>query len=297
MIRISKVNLAQHFGKAAPYYHHQAQVQRYAADRLLDWIETTQVLPGKILELGCGTGFLSQGLVQLFPQNDLEITDLAPGMVEFCQQQLSPDFQDLSTQDLSSPRDAEEKRSSLRFYCLDAEKLGETKDVKLEANSDPSILLQKGSYGLIASSFVLQWFANPIETLQRLLAYLNPLGSLVLAFPSNHSFPEWKQHCHDRQVPCTLNPLPEFKEVVEAMHRIGVHCEFRSEWYCEHYPNFKTALQHLKALGAGLTANQFTLSPKQLKQLIYPSDSLEITLSYHLVLMKLSLPRLPKFSG
>ena len=84
MIRISKVNLAQHFGKAAPYYHHQAQVQRYAADRLLDWIETTQVLPGKILELGCGTGFLSQGLVQLFPQNDLEITDLAPGMVEFC---------------------------------------------------------------------------------------------------------------------------------------------------------------------------------------------------------------------
>jgi malonyl-CoA O-methyltransferase len=273
MIGISKVNLAERFGKAAPYYHRQAQVQRYAADRLLDWIETAQIPPGKILELGCGTGFLSQGLVQLFPQNNLEITDLSPGMVQFCQQQLS-----LQTEDFLPPRETEKERSSLHFYCLDAEKLGETK-------------VKKGSYSLIASSFALQWFANPIETLLQLLAYLNPQGSLVLAFPSDHSFPEWKQHCHDRQVPCTLNPLPEFKAVVEALHRRGVHCEFRSEWYSESYPNFKTALQHLKALGAGLTTNRFTLSPQQLKQLLYPSNLPEITLSYHLVLMKLSLPR------
>ena len=72
-----KTRLARQFGQSAAYYHHHATVQHYGADRLLGWLTDCSIPLGKVLEVGCGTGFLTQGLVDLLLDHDLEISDLS----------------------------------------------------------------------------------------------------------------------------------------------------------------------------------------------------------------------------
>ncbi|MEY2976247.1 MAG: methyltransferase [Prochlorotrichaceae cyanobacterium] len=261
---IDKTKLAEQFGKAAPYYHQRAKVQQYAADRLLSWLEGQSIPLGNILELGCGTGFLSQGLVELFPEHSLEISDLSPALLQFCQAHLT------------LPKDQFNK---VTFSVLDAETF--TEDSRSHFDR----------YRLIASSFVLQWFQSPLTTLQSLYRCLQPGGILVLSFPSDHSFPELKTYCSDRQIPYPLNPLPDFKTIVEMLYNQGLSCEYRLEWYSEDYPNLKSALQHLKDLGAGLSTVNSRLSYRQMKALLQGEEHQPIMISHHIIF--LLIRRLP----
>ncbi|MFZ9737138.1 MAG: methyltransferase domain-containing protein [Prochlorotrichaceae cyanobacterium] len=255
---IDKTKLAEQFGKAAPYYHQRAKVQQYAADRLLSWLEEQSIPVGNILELGCGTGFLSQGLVDLFPDYVLNISDLSPELLRFCQAHLT------------LPKDQSQK---VTFSVLDAETFTENCPSHFDR------------YSLIASSFVLQWFQSPPTTIQSLYRFLKSGGTLLLSFPSDHSFPELKTYCNDRQVPYPLNPLPDFKTIAEMLYQQGLACEYRMEWYSETYPNFKSALQHLKDLGAGLSTASHKLSYRQMKTLLDSGEQREIIVSYHIVFL------------
>ena len=52
--------VAKNFSRNPDFYHRNAEIQRYAADRLFnEIINTVSIKPSKILELGFGTGFLT----------------------------------------------------------------------------------------------------------------------------------------------------------------------------------------------------------------------------------------------
>ena len=53
-----------HFSRAAAVYHTRAELQRAVAGKLLEYL-SSPVEAERVLELGCGTGFLTASLLEL----------------------------------------------------------------------------------------------------------------------------------------------------------------------------------------------------------------------------------------
>ncbi|MCA9259132.1 MAG: methyltransferase domain-containing protein [Planctomycetales bacterium] len=81
-------SIERHFSRAAEIYHREASVQRAAARRLADEIASLPRNPRRILDIGCGTGFLTREVAERFPTARVEGVDLSLGAVAFARQQL-----------------------------------------------------------------------------------------------------------------------------------------------------------------------------------------------------------------
>lgn len=76
----SHTSVAARFNAAAGEYHARAGVQLEAAKALMDLVDPI-VSPSSILEIGCGTGALTELLIQRFPNADITALDIAGDMV------------------------------------------------------------------------------------------------------------------------------------------------------------------------------------------------------------------------
>ncbi len=230
-----KLKIAQSFGQAALTYHLQASLQQDCATKLLALLELWEVPPGVILEIGCGTGFLTQKLCDRFPHHPLQVTDLSADMLRFCQTylQVTPD------------------RAPISFRQMD----GET----LEDNE---------SYGLIVSSFVIQWFKQPVKSLLSWLERLKPNGILCLAFPTCGSFPEWRQVCESLQIPFTANALPDPQILMQTLSKFPQDVYLQEEILCTTHRNASDFFKGLKSIGASVNTSGQKLSAPQMKKLI-----------------------------
>src|SRR4051812_4481679 len=76
------VQVARAFHRARHYDRHAA-VQSIVAERLAERILALDLPRGaRVLEIGCGTGFLGAGLIGRLPYDRYWMTDVAPGMLE-----------------------------------------------------------------------------------------------------------------------------------------------------------------------------------------------------------------------
>lgn len=234
-----KQQIAEQFGQAAITYNVHATLQKRCAAGLLNLIEIHQDrLPaGAILEIGCGTGFITQGLIQKFSRRSLEITDLSPEMLEFCRSNLLiPDDQ----------------QSLISFRSIDAERI---------ENS-----AQK--YAAIVGGFVIQWFTDPVKSLRQLIDQLYPQGMLFLSFPTCDSFPEWRQVCQQLSFPCTANPLPDPDVLLAALPAQAQLCEMEVIEQMTTHVSAADFFRAMKAIGAGVNQSQKRLTHAQMKTLI-----------------------------
>ncbi|MBI1320960.1 MAG: methyltransferase domain-containing protein [Candidatus Hydrogenedens sp.] len=153
-----KEALAAAFGEAAESYDSGAGLQRVVAERLADRI-TALELPRtpRILEIGCGTGFLSRALRQRLGPAAWLLTDLSEAMVGRCRESFG------------DPADA-------LFCVMDGERPG----------------LAPG-FDLICASLVFQWFEALGPSLHRLSDLLAPGGHLAFATLAEDTFAEWRQ--------------------------------------------------------------------------------------------------------
>jgi malonyl-CoA O-methyltransferase len=253
-----KQKIAQTFGQAAALYQAHASLQRDCAAKLLtllDGVGTQWQMPsGQILEVGCGTGFLTQGLCDRFPQQPLLATDLSAEMIAFCQQQLS-----------------QRRTGAIAFQQMDGEQI-------------------TGRYSLIVASFVIQWFQDPATTLQHWLKCLEPNGVLCLAFPSDGSFPEWRQACQALQIPFTANSLPNVKKITHALSPYSQNYVLQEEIFATHHTNGSDFLRGLKAIGTGVNTSGKQLSSGQMKQLMaYWHEPLQMHHAVAFLVMQRSL--------
>nr|WP_295739258.1 methyltransferase domain-containing protein [uncultured Acidocella sp.] len=144
--------IALHFAKAAKRYDEIAQVQPRVAAALAARLGGA---PRRILEIGCGTGGLSQHLARLFPQAELVLTDISAEMLEICEARLG---------------------GRGRFLRMD----GQAPDAGL------------GRFELIVSSLAMQWFEDLPASLERLAAMLAPGGEMRFATLGAGTFAEWR---------------------------------------------------------------------------------------------------------
>lgn len=151
--------IAAAFAHARDYDRH-ARVQRKVAEDLADRIIALPLpLPPspRVLEIGCGTGFLTAALRARGLRGTWLVTDIAPAMVERCQARMAGE-------------------PGLTFAELDGE------------YGTP----EGGPFDLICSSLALQWFDDAPAALERMRGWLTPGGHVLAATLSAGSFAEWR---------------------------------------------------------------------------------------------------------
>lgn len=251
-----KRQIANRFGNAASYYECYASVQKEAAERLIASLEPWRgILPsGPILEVGCGTGFVTEGLLELFPSREIRSVDISPEMIHFCEEKFSG-------------------IDNLTFARRDAEAL---------------TVRDQPQYAMTISGFAAQWFKDPYLTLGRFLELTKPGGLLLASFPGHECFPEWKEACVELGLPFTRNPLPDTEEMVIKMSGGPVQVDFYEDRIKQEFDSSVDFFRHIKKLGAGTQEQGRHLSPAQMKMLIDHWDSRSdgpVQVSWHVVFL------------
>jgi malonyl-CoA O-methyltransferase len=150
------VLIANAFHRADRYDRHAA-VQREVADQLAAHILALDLPPdARVLEIGCGTGFLGAGLVGRLPFAHYWMSDIALGMLDRARQRFAG-------------------HDDIAFAVMDG--------------ANPTI---EGPFDLICSSLAMQWVDDLAGTVARLRGLLSPHGRLVFTTLAAGSFAEWR---------------------------------------------------------------------------------------------------------
>ncbi|GBQ38313.1 ATP-dependent dethiobiotin synthetase BioD 1 [Komagataeibacter europaeus] len=172
-----KDRIAARFG-AAQGYEQAARVQHVVARELACRIAARHapgdMPPARILEIGCGTGFLTRELRRLFPTAHITATDIAPAMLERVARRMAND-------------------DRLSLHRMDAE----APDVE-------------GPFDLICSSMAMQWFPHRARTLRMLGNLLAPGGQMALSTLCLSSFRQWRDAYARAGVVC---PMPDYPTI------------------------------------------------------------------------------------
>jgi malonyl-CoA O-methyltransferase len=177
--------LGTRFDRAAAGYHAAAGIQARVADQLM--AELPAIEPGRILEIGCGTGLLTERLAARYPDRPLEAMDLSPAMVREAARRLAGE-------------------PHVIFFAADIRRLR-----------------RKARYDLAVSSSALHW-ATPLETaFRRIAVALAPGGWFVAALMTEGTLGELRRlraELFPRNLPA--EELPARADVCRAVRASGL---------------------------------------------------------------------------
>lgn len=248
----SSKGIAESFGRSAKDYHRKASIQRKVAEGLVASLSPWKEIlpPGPILEVGCGTGFLTGMMINEFPEREFMISDASSEMVNFTKTQFG-------------------ESESRRYQTLNVDDLNE---------AEPK-------YSCIVSNFAAQWFCNTSIGLEKLCRLLLPGGLLLVAFPGNHSFPEWYDRCLELGLPFTANPLPDVEEVVIKLSVGPYQIDYYENDIHQKFHRSIDFFKHIKQIGAGYSINGKSLSAKQMRMLTNYWDKKvdSVSIKWHVV--------------
>ena len=220
------------FNNAAHSYSNYSLVQKYFANKLVHIIKELEPQIGKWFDLGAGTGYLADLLEKNFMNIKVKRIDFSPNMLK------------------------ENKKNS--------------QTILWDLNDDLPPNINNAS--LIISSFCFHWLNEPEKKLRKWYERLLPGGLLIVLFPNNKSFPEWKDTCKRNNIeysgialPCT-NSLQRFVKENE----IFLIKEFN---YRETFPNIYKLFKSITNVGAQTTQKRRkTVSELKLMQEKWPKD-------------------------
>lgn len=139
------------FAKNLKNYNDNAKIQKRMAERLVSFVKNKN--PKKVLELGCGTGFLTKNLSKMLSFEDYKALDI----VEDCQEYIM------------------EINPNINFIANDIEEF---------------ITTSKEKFDLIISNASLQWLDDFEPTVKKLLKMLNPNGEFIFSTFGQENFRE-----------------------------------------------------------------------------------------------------------
>lgn len=161
--------IAESFGRRAGDYDRNAPLQKDIAATLIS------LLPHRpapdVLEIGCGTGFVTEHLIDTYPDGTFLITDIAREMVEIAARKYA--------------------HPNAVFAVMDGQ--------------DP---VDDRMFDVIVIGMAAQWFDDPPAAMERLRALLKPGGVLFYSAPGEDSFAAWKDIVGELGLPEGLLPYP-----------------------------------------------------------------------------------------
>jgi malonyl-CoA O-methyltransferase len=214
------------FDEQAEVYDSVAHVQAEVAGRLAARLSGR---PLRILEVGCGTGLLSEHLAVRFPEAELLLTDISPQMLMQAERRMGV---------------------AAKYRAMD----GQWPDAAL------------GQFDLIVSSLTFQWFDDLPGALQRLSGMLAPRGTLAFATLGRGSFAAWRQAHEEMGLPCGLR---DYVRVSEFPWPSGCAGRIIVETIEEHHVDGRGFIRGMKELGAAQSpAGYQPLGPGRFRALL-----------------------------
>lgn len=214
-------------------YHQHADPERDSAKRLADSLEPWRysVPAGPILEVGAGTGIFTPHLRRILPTREIEVTDASEAMMGYAKSNLSGNFE-----------------NPVSYSVFDAER--------------EEITQQK--YALICGNYVAHQFGQPTQALEKLALGLRIDGLMLMGFPGEDSFKEWRSVCVDLGIPYTGREMPGTEPLVIHLSMGPVQVDFyedQSVWY---FDDFSSFLAHMKNGGRDIENSDRKLSSKEI---------------------------------
>jgi malonyl-CoA O-methyltransferase len=157
---VNKLQVQENFGKYAVSYDRYAVIQKEMAGELLEVIGRTGRYFGNILEIGCGTGFLTELLAVKYPKAQITATDIAPEMITVAREKL-----------VNFP--------NIKYFPADGENL-----------SSQEYIRNRRQFDLIVSNAVFQWFSDYQGTFSQFHSYLEYNGYLIFSTLGSGTFKE-----------------------------------------------------------------------------------------------------------
>jgi malonyl-CoA O-methyltransferase len=209
----------RHFSSHAGQYDRYAVVQKKVVAGLLELLSGGGETAGPVLEVGCGTGELSRGLLSLNPGMPLTVSDIAHGMTFHA------------------------ARSADGIPAVDA-----------DAQALPFL---DGCFGLVLSSSVYQWVNDLSRAFAESARVLAPGGRFAFALFGERTLHELRES-HRLAVaeagggqPSHVQDFPGRDEVVHALRGAGFEDVFvRCVDEVERHSEVSALLRNLKRIGA-----------------------------------------------
>lgn len=205
-------HIAQRFSAAAPHYQRHAAVQQRSAQRLFDLCQQTFLsTPQHLVDVGCGTGFVTALLARAYPHSEITALDIAPGMVQQCVQGLAA-------------------HHNVRGVVADGARLP-----------------LRPPLNLLVSNLCLQWFEDWSAVLRHWAGHTQ---QIALSVPVAGSFSHWQQAHERAEQPCGLLAFPDAQALHTYASTLGEVKFFAVETDNTHYPHALDFARDLRGLGA-----------------------------------------------
>ncbi|WP_025716182.1 malonyl-ACP O-methyltransferase BioC [Paenibacillus sp. 1-18] len=235
-----KTAIARQFNRSASgLYDTHAHVQRTMADKLSEFLiqQTNAEDPNKrsMLEIGCGTGILTEILVNRWPHSSITALDIAPAMILAAEQRVLG---------AANPGGSNDRPSSDIHFLL--------ADVEIWAANTPA-----SSFDLIVSSACFQWLSQPQQTLNYLYRLLRPGGILAFAtfgpgtFHELHTAFEEVYRAEDMEPQRHGLSFQSANQWKDSLTTAGFSdIQYKCMLLTEEYPSPRDFLLSVKSLGA-----------------------------------------------
>lgn len=204
------------FDRAAQTYDDAALIQREIGDRLVERLDYVRLNPQRVLDLGCGTGKISQALLNRYPQAEVIGVDLALSMVETTQQGAGDS-------------------SQLSSICADVQQLP----------------FQDECAELLISNLMLQWCNDLLAVFQECVRVLRPKGLFTFTTFGPDTLYELRNSWGQIDGYTHASQFVDMHDVGDALLAAGFRDPVMDrEVITVTYPAVKGLLQDLKAIGA-----------------------------------------------
>jgi malonyl-CoA O-methyltransferase len=206
-------HVAQAFSKAAESYDYHTLIQKFVGQHLATKI-LSQEGPslGTVLEIGCGTGILSQ---HLNPRSDhYVLSDISLSLLQQARKKL--------------------KGSHILPVVVDGE-----------------LPCFTACFDVIVSNLVFHWLQDPKSALVRLVACLKPGGRLYLSTLGNNSLHEWRTAHMLCDAPCGILDFISYGQLKDWLPLSGIR-KVEEEWISANPASALDLLRNLKGIGGTL---------------------------------------------